>query len=232
MTGATFVTHSVLEVPGIWETWIDPADTYKKFICNGADPITVFYTPETDGGGSQFVQEYVSLIKQEYNNRKFHKAFEWCSGTGFIGFSLLSHNVCSSLCLSESYHEAVDQAEFTIDHNRLDQSCVYLLKDLGLLPTHEQFDLVVANPPHFNKNIASVANSNRICSDVDWKSHKNFFSNIKSHLSSDGVILLLENSSASSVEDFRPMIEHGGLTVTNQFSSNVSPYYYIEIKSK
>ena len=130
------------------------------------------------------------------------------------------------------YYEAVDQAEFTIDYNSIDQSSVYLLKDLRLLPAHEQFDLVVANPPHFNKNISNVSNSNRICSDINWQSHKNFFSNIKSHLAPDGVILLLENFKGSTVEDFRSMIEASGLTVTNQFKAGMDPYYYIEIKSK
>ena len=136
--------------------YVPPVDHVKKFVCNGINPITVFYTDDTDGGGITFGQDYVPAIKRKYPDRKFSKVFEWCSGPGFIGFTLLSHNLCDSLCLNDLHDPALELANTTKmhpDNNCADCVSIYLLKDLSLLPAHEQFDLVVSNPPHFNKNV-------------------------------------------------------------------------------
>lgn len=207
---------------------------YNEFFCNGATPITVFYTMDTDGGGSSFGQDYIPVIKQQYGNKKFKKVFEWCSGPGFIGFSLLSHNMCDKLCFNDLYDPAIELIHHTAKHpdnNCSDVVSAYLLKDLSLLPAHEMFDLVVSNPPHFSKYVSNLANKNRICSDINWESHKNFFNNIKSHLTEDGVILLQENKQGSTIQDFEKIILEAGLTITDCFDSILDPFYYIEIKA-
>lgn len=211
-----------------------PVDNIKKFICNGTNPITVFYTDATDGGGTQFGQDYVPTIKRTYPDRKFSKAFEWCSGPGFIGFTLLSHDLCNFLCLNDIYDPALELANTTKmhpDNNCADRVSIYLLKDLSLLPGAEQFDLVVSNPPHFSKKVSSWANGNRICSDINWEAHKNFFSNITSHLTPDGIILLQENYQGSTPDDFKEMIDNAGLQITNCIDSG-KHFYFLEIQSK
>ena len=168
-------------------------DNTKKFFCYGELPITVFYTDDTEGGGQHFGQDFISKIKIKYPNKKFSKVFEWCSGPGFIGFSLLSHGICDKLCLTDLHNPSVELLDQTINYqenNCSDLVSAYLLKDISLLPAYEMFDLVVANPPHYSKNISQLRNANRICSDINWKSHKNFFNNIKSHLMPNGIILL------------------------------------------
>jgi hypothetical protein len=209
-------------------------DNTKKFVCDGVNPITVFYTDDLDGGGTQFGQDYIPTIKRKYPNRKFSKIFEWCSGPGFIGFSLLSHNLCSALCLTDLYNPAIELADATVadpDNNCKDRVTTYLLKDLSLLPKHEIFDLVVSNPPHFPKKVSRLVNTNRITSDINWESHKNFFNNIKSHLAPDGIILLQENSQGSTPDSFKTFIEEAGLQITDCFNS-VDTFYFLEIKSK
>ena len=206
----------------------------KKFSCNGKLPITVFYTDDTEGGGQHFGQDFISKIKIKYPNRKFSKVFEWCSGPGFIGFSLLSHGICDKLCLTDLHNPALELLDQTINYqenNCSDLVSTYLLKDMGLLPAHEMFDLVVSNPPHYNKNVSQLENANRICSDINWQSHKNFFNNIKSHLMPNGIILLQENYKGSTPDSFKSFIDNSGLQITDCFNS-VESKYFLEIKLK
>ena len=82
-------------------------------------------------------------------------------------------------------------------------------------------------------------NLSRIAVDKDWQAHKNFYTNIKSHLALDGVILMQENAAGSSVKEFESMINQAGLEITDVFVDdeygNFMPsvkIYYIEIKHK
>lgn len=207
---------------------------HKQFVCRGEKPITVFYTLDTDGGGSWFGSDYITTIKRKYGDKKFSKVFEWCSGPGFIGFSLLSHNICDRLCFNDLHNPAIELINLTTNYK--DNQCsdlvsAYLLKDLRLLPSFEMFDLVVSNPPHFNKNVSLLSYGNRLGTDINWGSHRHFFKNIKSHLVKDGIILLQENRQGSTVKDFEDMIIESDLKVTDCFDSTTNPdLYYIEIK--
>lgn len=224
-------------------------DFPQKWKPNGHIGLSVFYHPSHDGGGLTYGQEYVDIIKKRYSHRKFDRAFEWCSGPGFIGFSLLDHELCQHITLSDIYYPALEYAKETANYpsNFCSQMVsTYLLEDLSLLPDHEQFDLVVSNPPHadgFDTEDQWFSNTNRLTSDINWEAHKNFFENIKDHLSPDGIILLQENHAGSTIETFRPWIENAGLKITDSFKSerwyntdqNLDCWpkiqiYYIEIK--
>lgn len=218
----------------------------EVFQTTGPKPIKVFYAKEQDGGGTVFGWEYVEVIKNKYPKKCFKRCYEWCSGPGFIGYSILSHGLCQSLCLSDLYDPSVTSAENTSTHpenNCRNDVSIYLLKDIALLPASEKFDLVVSNPPHFGATDYRFYNDeyqmNRICTDQDWKAHKNFFKHIKSHLLPEGVILLQENMVGSTVETFKPFIEEAGLVITDTFKSKkffgiepILEIYYIEIKSR
>lgn len=206
---------------------------YKYVVYDNQKSIKVFYTDDLDGGGSTFGQDYVKVLRSKYPNKKFSKIFEWCSGSGFIGFSLLSHNFCDRLCFTDFYDPAIESINQTINYpenNCADIVTCYLIKDLKLLPSDETFDLVVANPPHFDKPISFDKNYNRLSTDPNWRSHKNFFENIKSHLSDHGIILLQECSKGSSVKDFEQMIRDSDLFITDTFESVIDGIYYIEIR--
>ena len=103
----------------------------EEFVCQGNNPITVFFTMDTNGGGSFFGQDYIPTIQRKYPGRKFPKVFEWCSGPGFIGFSILSHGLCDRLCLNDLYNPALELVELTVQHpenNCADLVSSYLLK--------------------------------------------------------------------------------------------------------
>jgi len=200
-------------------------DLLKRFITTGRRGINVFYLGGQDGGGTGFGQDYISVINKKYPNRIFHKAYEWCSGPGFIAYSLLDHGICKNICLSDIHDSALLCAEETmmyVPNQVKDNVSIYLLKDLALLPKHEMFDLVVANPPHasvYEVESLLVDNQNRLTSDINWEAHQNFFANIKNNLTEDGIILLQENHAGSTLDDFLPFIENSGLKVTNHFLS-------------
>lgn len=196
----------------------------QRFITNGRHRLNVFYSPECDGGGTTYSQDYVNVIRQRYPNRQFIKCYEWCSGPGFIGYSILDNDICKSLCLTDIYDPALSWAEETRNYpsnNCRDLVSIYLLKDLALLPQNEMFDLVVSNPPHACCYSSSILNNNlnRIVTDLNWEAHENFYRNIKRHLLPDGVIILLENNAGSRVEDFVPMIEKNNLRIVDTWRS-------------
>lgn len=201
-------------------------DVLKRFITDGKIGINVFYFDELNGGGTGHGTEYITLIKNRYPSRIFRKAYEWCSGPGFIAYNLLDHGLCEKICLSDIYDPALVCAEETMmyDHNQASEKVsIYLLKDLALLPDSEMFDLVVANPPHapgLEITTKWTDNKNRITSDLNWEAHQNFFANIKQHLVPDGIILLQENHAGSTIDDFMPFIKTSGLRVTDCFLSD------------
>ena len=222
------------------------SDTYKKFTTLGKNPLTVFYTDVMHGGGLSFGPEYVQVIKDHYGDRVFERAYEWCSGPGFIGYSLLAAGICKELTLTDVYHPSIIAAEETRDFELnwcRDKNIlsIYLLKDLDLLPVSETWDLIVSNPPHFPYYVhyqdETEFQENRISTDFEWRAHKNFFANMKTRLRPGGIILLVENMAGSTPETFEPWITEAGLQITGWWKSNdwqnENPsyrFYYLEIQ--
>jgi methylase of polypeptide subunit release factors len=177
----------------------------------------VFYTRDLDGGGTIHADDFLALLTQHVQPRRFAKAFEWCSGPGFVGYALLASGVCNSLCLADFYGPAVTAARHTAKTNHVeDRVTVYQGDNLSALPAHESFDLVLGNPPHFqNRNMSefSCDNDPRIYVDEHWNVHRKFFSTVRRHLTRDGLVVLSENTWGSHLETFRDMIESAGLAI-------------------
>ena len=194
--------------------------------------IKVFYRPSLDGGGSFEAGWYLNFFQRRYPLRKFRKAFEWCSGPGFIGFSLLEAGICQKLRLADINEAAISCVRQTIEVNRLsdDVSC-YVSDNFHHIPEHEQFDLVVANPPYFKKyNPAYVADPSSILrgSDPDWTIHADFYANVARYLTADALLCISEHLPLEGplesgphgpidirdrppIADFIPMIKRAGL---------------------
>jgi predicted RNA methylase len=159
------------------------------------------------------------------------RAFEWCAGPGFIGFSLLGNGFCQTLCLADINPAAVEAARRTIQANRLgDRVSVYLSDNLSDIPATERWDLVVSNPPHFVDTFIGDLRAH----DPDWRIHRGFFSTVEPHLNPGAVMVLQENNRGSTAEMFRTMIEAAGLSVI--FVHGCAPqrtdrdqFYYIGI---
>lgn len=180
--------------------------------------ISVSWEESLDGGGrATFCQDYLPILRQRFG--RVGRVFEFCSGPGFIGFSLLGNGLCDSLCLADVNPEAVKVCQKTIAENGLDDRVrVYLSDCLDAIPTNESWDLVVGNAPHFFGS-TSEHRSNRRLYDPDWNVHKRFYANVKRFLNAGASVLLVENAAGSSPEVFKPMIEEGGLALVDVFKS-------------
>jgi len=172
--------------------------------------VRVHYMKHLDGGGSGFGQDYIPLLR-EWGVPKQGRAFEWCAGPGFIGFSLLGHGLCETLCLADINPDAVEACRRTIQDNRLDSRvAVYRSDNLASIPTSEKWDLVVSNPPHFVDHFVGDLRGH----DPDWRIHRGFYATVANYLNPGGVLVLQENNRGSTVEAFRPMIEASELSIT------------------
>jgi hypothetical protein len=171
--------------------------------------IAVSFKTHLDGGGSSFGQNFVPFLR-ERGMPRLGRVFEWCSGPGFIGFSLLGHGLCDSLCLADINPEAVAACERTIAKNGLGgRVSVYRSDNLDGIPATERWDLVVGNPPHFDDDGSGDLRS----ADGGWRIHRRFFGSVGRHLVPGGLVLLQENNAGSTAEDFRPLVEAAGLSI-------------------
>ena len=159
--------------------------------------VRVSYKQHLDGGGSTFGQDFVPLLR-ERGMPKVARAFEWCAGPGFIGFSLLAQELCDTLCLADVNPEAVAACQRSVARNRLEAKvAVYLSDNLEDIPASEQWDLVVSNPPHFiDSGIGHLRYH-----DPDWRVHRGFFGTVARHLKPGGVVVLQENNAGSTPDD-------------------------------
>jgi predicted RNA methylase len=192
--------------------------------------IRVHYKRHLEGGGRHFGQDFIEVLRRRGMPAQ-GRAFEWCAGPGFIGFSLLAHGLCRSLCLADLNEDSVYACRRTIRDNGLgDRVPVYHSDNLRSIPASEKWDLVVSNPPHF---IDAYAGDWRAY-DEDWHIHREFFDTVGNFLNPGGVIVLQENNMGSTVESFRGMIEDAGLSIV--FVDDCVPertpdhrFYYIGI---
>ena len=171
--------------------------------------IRVHYMHHLDGGGSAFGQEYIPYLRNRGMPRQM-RTFEWCSGPGFIGFSLVGCGLTETLCLADVNPEAVATCRRTIADNAMGGRVdLYVSDNLASIPQSEQWDLVVGNPPHYpDDHIGDIRGH-----DPQWRIHRTFFAQVGSHLKPGGVIVLQESSQSSTAETFREMITQAGLEV-------------------
>jgi len=201
-------------------------DRYKEF--NG---IRVYYTEVLDGGGAGFGQDYIDFIRVHFPGQE--RIFEWCSGPGFIGFSLLAHGLCHTLCLADVNPLAVAACRKTIRWNGLeDRVTVYLSDNLREIPESERWDLVVGNPPHFNRIVTKKKSPEIIYLDRDWRVHREFYEHVGRFLKEDGALVIQENALRSTPESFREMIELNGFSVVDAPVCKLDSRYYYMLSVK
>ena len=196
--------------------------------------IRVHYKKHLDGGGTYFGQDFIPLLASRGMPMQDH-AFEWCAGPGFIGLSMLANGLCRNLTLADINPQAVEACRRTIAGNGLaERVAAYESDNLKDIPTSEQWDLVVSNPPHFNDEYFE---DELRAHDPGWRLHREFLATVGRHLKSQGVVVLQENNHGSTVDTFRQMIAVAGLKIV--FEHGASPqltpdhrFFYIGIMHK
>ena len=206
---------------------IRPLQPYRRVSFAG---IEVQYERHLDGGGATFGQGFIPFLQSRGMPRQ-QRVFEWCAGPGFIGFSLLAHGLCNTLCLADINPEAVEACRRTIALNGIgDKVAVYLSDNLKDIPKEERWDLVVSNPPHFvDQYVGNIRGH-----DPDWRIHREFLGSIGTFLAPNGVVVLQENNAGSTVDTFRTMIEQAHLKIVfvqgaEPQRTAVSRFFYIGV---
>ena len=170
---------------------------FLEYQVNG---IGIAYRQNENGGGMHFGQDYIDIICKRYG--KVQTIYEFCSGPGFIGFSLLGANLCDNLILSDIHGPVGESIHRTIHINKIQNVEFFNIAGVRELNC-QKIDLVVSNPPHFCEHKDWLLKlENRIYLDKGWNIHREFYKNIGSKLSDNGKILIQENGAGSSIEDF------------------------------
>ena len=196
----------------------------------------MLFTDEVNGAGDLMTDDIADLVKSWYPNQVFKNCLEWCSGPGFLGFSILSHGLCNTLHLSDIYPLAGAVVKQTIALNGLEHKVNFHLSDnFKSFDNDLTFELSIANPPHFACDpYAPVLTDPRRYKDTDWNTHRNFFNNVKQHLSPDGKIILMENIWGSGLTTFEQMISHNDLKINRHQLSDKFKWdiWYLEVTHK
>ncbi|HEY3446258.1 MAG TPA: methyltransferase [Myxococcales bacterium] len=177
--------------------------------------IALNYDANLDGGGMTFGQLYVDYIRRRVG--KVGHVFEYCSGPGFIGFSMLAHGLCDRLTLADINPAAVAACERTISENGLgDRARVFHSDGLDGIPESERWDLVVSNPPHWRGTRKQWERELRLI-DPDFIVHEKLYRNVSKFLAPGGRVIIQENGLGTRPSDFHTMIAEGGLQVVEVF---------------
>lgn len=162
-----------------------------------------------DGYGSVLKDPFALAV--EKMGRRFDSAFEWCSGIGEIGMSLLRKDLCSRLCLSDINPESIQVAREIAARDGLSDKIDFFTGDnLTPLPQGLAFDLVVTNPPNYfniqpEHPFGKIYMNDLRPNDRGWKLHESFYANIKPYLA-PGAVMLIEE-----VEPFRKEVVFDGI---------------------
>jgi len=91
--------------------WLRTLKPWRRTTFGG---VQITFARHLDGGGSTFGQEFIPFL-QSRGMPVQPRAFEWCAGPGFIGFSLIGHGLCRTLCLADINPQAVAACRRTVE---------------------------------------------------------------------------------------------------------------------
>jgi predicted RNA methylase len=170
--------------------------------------IAVFDRPEQHRGGMAFGRDFPRVLN-ELGVGRCDRLFEFCSGPGYIGYSLLAAGWCETLALSDIEPGSIATARRTAEYNGLEaRVSAYVSDALDQIPETERWDLVVANPPHFLPDPSRPDDIQVF--DRDWSLHSRFYGAVERHMRPGGLVVVVENTAGSEPDVFEDMIRAGG----------------------
>jgi len=198
-----------------------------------SDDLAVFYDGYMDGGGTEFAGDMIDIIRHVNHRPRFPQALEWCSGPGFIGFTLLHNNLAEKVTFVDQYKPSLTAIQKTLEQcgNRY-RDKVTIAQTLDDNGGDHTYDLIVANPPWYAHPIPGNSPvRNRIAVDLGWQAHKYFFSRLPDILCDDGICIMLESIYGSSPVTFRDYIADAHLEIRSVLKSTKKPHlYYLVIQ--
>ena len=185
------------------QEWFNDIDGYDFKLNSG---IVLNYIGHLDMGGTKSYSDFIPIV-QQLNRAPYKRAFEWCAGIGTLGFELLGQGLCEHAVFSDYYDLAITNCYTTAEKNNIrDKVTGYITPKIGDIPDSEIWDLVVGNPPHnwstadymadldIENKVPERLKSNLVRQIIDegMETHKEFFQNIRQHVTNDADILIWE----------------------------------------
>lgn len=205
-------------------------NTKYTYFTNGQRRIAVDFMGEMNGGGHYAGKHFTDIIHKFYPNRHFKNCLEWCSGPGFIGFELLSHNLCSELSFMDIYKPALNCIVETIQNNQLSDTInLYNIGKLADLP-EKKYDLVVGNPPWHKKIPDNDQDKDyhfmRRNVDEGLIIHKEFFDNISNFLNTGAIVIISATDKKITDNDNYGVTMHDFYSLAKNTSLKLMNTYY------
>jgi methylase of polypeptide subunit release factors len=164
-------------------------------------------------GGDHMRDLLVERIQHHRRRSTYRRGYEWCSGSGPLGYTLLDENIVEHITFSDLYQVGIDDCLATAQHNNITNSVdAFLSSTIAGIPQIDALDLVVSNPPHcWSQNPLELYSRTPFLLDKDMVAHKEFFKNIKARLSEKAELFIIEHD--DNIKDvYISMGEQGGLT--------------------
>lgn len=172
---------------------------------------------DLSGGGPGYIDGYFRALLGIDGAVPCKRVFEFCSGPGYIGYALLGAGFCEELTLADVNPESVELARRTaVENGVADRVATYVADALDGIASEERWDLVVGNPPHFLPEQPpaqlphGLDTTSIIYFDPDWEVHRKFYLRVREFMRPGGLVVMLEDGTGSTAEDFLEMIRDGG----------------------
>ena len=191
-------------------------------------------TPDLDGCGPVLAPVFKALL----DGKKFNTAFEWCAGPAWIGMWLLENGICETLVTGDINEKTVNFVKKSAKKHDYNIR-TYHSDNLHQIPTSEKFDLVIANPPNYcniqKSHPMGFLREDLRPSDIDWKIHEDFYSNIGGYLNENAQMFISEveinkkevylDGELYDKREIIPIIEFKRMTSSNNLKIiNTIPY--------
>jgi hypothetical protein len=203
----------------------------KKHVIS--DDFAVVYDDFMEGGGCEFAPYMIDIIHHINGRTSFRHALEWCSGPGFIGFTLLHENLCENIKFVDQYAPSLLAIQKTLEMSGdRYRERVSTAQTLDAVETSGIYDLIVANPPWYAHPLPGNSSvRNRIAVDLSWAAHKHFFSVLPHIMSDDGICIMLESIYGSSPVTFQDDLAAADLKIKSVLRCTETPHlYYLVIQ--
>jgi tRNA1Val (adenine37-N6)-methyltransferase len=122
------------------------------------------------------------------------------TGTGVLSLMMAQKYPNTKITALELDKNASETAQFNFQNNKIGQNCISLYQDVLTYTTLEKFDLIVSNPPFFEKSTKSTNSTRTTARHTDSLPLEKLFEKGTELLSDNGVFALV--LPADSMERF------------------------------
>jgi hypothetical protein len=192
-----------------------------KVVCQG---IEINYHPRMECGGIQRAPMFIDALSLIAPDRIFNHCLEWCSGPGFIGFSLLGKGLCKKLDLADIWKPSLLAAKGV---NKSHDVTTWHIRRLSDIQPPQKYDLIVGNPPWYPGNLLT---NNRLTCDPELTILKNFLLDAKNYLAPKGIIVLVEGQLYTGPQDILNVLNDTGLQLTQILTCQDGWHWFVGIE--